>query len=782
MESVGNAISNMLDKSTYIPWNLRSTKGQKKSIRKLINFILEHTDYADKASKAISVLKQLCSELSEAPVISVFMMNRFERGIQYGAADAGVTHRVPPAWSPEGDRQYSFQQYTQDVLLWAAATDIEAPRIGPTVAMRLQGSAKIVVRELDPAILANGALIPDPNGVMVPDGLGGFIPQMVQVTGLQFLMRQLRRRYAPLDQEVQIQAISDLFNFRRHSSESTDELIARFELTIHKAENQGQVLVGEPIQAWMILSAMQIPRDKWQLLLAPTLGALPMDAAQYQQFIQYLRRHGHLTDHHRDKTIQHHYFGQQAEHWNSHGDNQESAEYQDAYNVYPTFQQDDESDIDILSSGHSNDDEPVDFSTDVQGLGPEEAGEKLYLGYRTSKRKFRRFTGQPSRSHRMRVRKQHRKGAGKGFKSRSKQAFLADGTEIWIDDSTGTIISDTYADNVDPIYTANKGSVKGAGKRRKNPIGPDGKIMKCSLCGSEDHFQKFCAKNPNRGIGGGKGQASASSTGYAAHWTQSPGVMPGQPAPMGQYFGGWVESEELECQTCSTFQASIEYADGTTESLFSTEQNEQRKSEAASNSTSGPEPKPLPKHLQKLWSFFSSFAWWNRDAFHARVRLASGKEGVLVDCGAIDNMSGDAWAKRVEKAGNEAGQGTVWSDIRELSVEGVGEGASKASSTAVLPVCLGDGTIDVFKTIVCNQSELPGLYGLNGLSANSAVIDTGNDRLIYPGPAGIKYTLSPGTKVIHMERAQSGHLMVPICEWNKAKVDTHKGRTGKSLF
>ena len=53
------------------------------------------------------------------------------------------------------------------------------------------------------------------------------------------------------------------------------------------------------------------------------------------------------------------------------------------------------------------------------------------------------------------------------------------------------------------------------------------------------------------------------------------------------------------------------------------------------------------------------------------MRLASGKEGVLVDCGAIDNMSGDAWAKRVEKAGNEAGQGTVWSDIRELSVEGV---------------------------------------------------------------------------------------------------------------
>jgi hypothetical protein len=164
VENIGNAIHNMLDNSTYIPWNLRSTKGQRRSIRRLVNFVLEHTEYADKASKAISVLKQLCDELSEVPVISVFMMNRYERGIQYGAADAGVTHRAPPAWSPEGDRHYSFQQYTQDVLLRAAATDIEPQRIGPTVAMRLQGSAKIVVRELDPNILANGVLIPDPNG------------------------------------------------------------------------------------------------------------------------------------------------------------------------------------------------------------------------------------------------------------------------------------------------------------------------------------------------------------------------------------------------------------------------------------------------------------------------------------------------------------------------------------------------------------------------------------------------------------------------------------------
>ena len=84
----------------------------------------------------------------------------------------------------------------------ATATDIEPQRIAATVALRLQGSAKIVVREMDPAILANGAVGAHPQA-----GAQGQ-PAMIQINGLQFLLRQLRRRYAPLDQEVQINSYS----------------------------------------------------------------------------------------------------------------------------------------------------------------------------------------------------------------------------------------------------------------------------------------------------------------------------------------------------------------------------------------------------------------------------------------------------------------------------------------------------------------------------------------------------------------------------------------------
>ena len=43
-----------------------------------------------------------------------------------------------------------------------------------------------------------------------------------------------------------------------------------------------------------------------------------------------------------------------------------------------------------------------------------------------------------------------------------------------------------------------KGSGKGTGRRR-NPIGADGNVMTCSICGSEEHFRAECPRNTNQG-------------------------------------------------------------------------------------------------------------------------------------------------------------------------------------------------------------------------------------------------------------------------------------------
>ena len=40
----------------------------------------------------------------------------------------------PPAWAPEMESTYPFRFWTKDIVLWAAATDIEDARQGPMVA------------------------------------------------------------------------------------------------------------------------------------------------------------------------------------------------------------------------------------------------------------------------------------------------------------------------------------------------------------------------------------------------------------------------------------------------------------------------------------------------------------------------------------------------------------------------------------------------------------------------------------------------------------------------
>ena len=85
-----------------------------------------------------------------------------------------------------------------------------------------------------------------------------------------------------------------------------------------------------------------------------------------------------------------------------------------------------------------------------------------------------------------RLLKQRGKGTGKG---KSRFQFLE------------TLDDDTY----DDIFYGGKGGgrgnrkahwSKGGGKgRKRNPTGPDGRTMTCTICGSETHFRAKCPNN-----------------------------------------------------------------------------------------------------------------------------------------------------------------------------------------------------------------------------------------------------------------------------------------------
>ena len=170
-------------------------------------------------------------------------------------------------------------------------------------------------------------------------------------------------------------------------------------------------------------------------------------------------------------------------------------------------------------------------------------------------------------------------------------------------------------------------------------------------------------------------------------------------------------------------------------------------------------------------SFVCSFPWWLPDvAFHALVRLKSGREGLLVDCGAVSNLAGDRWAKRASVIASQFGQGTDVVQVPTTSVEGVGTGSSKITHKAKVPVCTANGIQGIFEASIVSDSDLPALMGLETLEKNKALIDVSNRKLIYVGSGGYELKLSPGSVTMSLEKVPSGHLLLPSSEWASLKT------------
>jgi len=172
-----------------------------------------------------------------------------------------------------------------------------------------------------------------------------------------------------------------------------------------------------------------------------------------------------------------------------------------------------------------------------------------------------------------------------------------------------------------------------------------------------------------------------------------------------------------------------------------------------------------------FFAFFGKvlcFPWWVPDlAFHALVRLKGNREGLLVDCGAVSNLAGDAWLKRISGIARAFGQGTKVTEAPEQLVEGVGAGSSRITHTATVPIRTANGIDGTFIASIVQNSELPALLGLESLENNNALIDVANRRLVYVGKGGYELKLSPGSIVMQLEKVPSGHLLLPASEWKQ---------------
>ena len=658
--------------------------------------------------------------------------------------------RIPPTWSVESDRRYPLRKYIQDLDLWVRATDLPLERQGPAVALRLTGNVREMIREMPAEMISVGQDIVDAEGNVVEHR-----------TGIQCLVRALNARFGALEQEVQIFNVSELMTFQRYSHESTDEMLSRFDLTMFRATDAGNIAPFNPvIRSWLVLSHLKIPRHSWPMLLAPTPRILPTTEQAYTQMIHYVRRNGHLYEKSGDvmKTLQHPYFGNEvSSHAQpSHAHDQHTywqsnfSTAPDSYSQsYPVMNEtaDDLISWHSYSTGQSNPEEELDWA-DVEVVPADALGEHLYLQYRFAKRRFRAMAHKRGRFK--------GKGKGKGGKGRGKGSFKGKGahaftsTAFWTDPySQNSYLSaeesyDTSYDSYPEIYVMGKGKGGKKGSGRGNPIGKDGKQMLCSTpgCLSPDHFYRDCPlANSKGGKSGGKGtkssfpasQASASST---------QGVRTATFAI--------TDMRQDDVVLPNPAQSMITFADGT-----------------------NPITLNLWNNLNPEQENVTFYPWWqneegnslNVQSYHAKVRLEKG-ESLLVDTGAPKNMTGDAWFLRVSELAKGHGFGSTLLPLKShISVEGVGAGASSCTQEGTVPIALATGEHAHYRAPIVSNSQIPALLGLESLESRRSILDLVHGKLIELGPRPFKIELPPGSRVLQMQKSSTGHMMLPCSEW-----------------
>lgn len=654
-----------------------------------------------------------------------------------------ATGRVPPGWSLENDAKYPLRHWRQDIEVWAASTDVPEARLGPACAQRITGAAKIVVREIPIGTLINGGLVPDAAG------------NPVQLTGIGMLLRILERRYGAAPQEVQIHALSEFMGFVRGHHESTDAVLARFEILLNKAELQGGFQFGPQIKAWLLLSHLRIPRTSWFTLLAPTQGMLPGDDPEYVEFAQYLRRNGHMYDKvaaDPQKTLAQPYYS------SGFSDEPSSSNVHPGNWAFPTWNQTDHGETfpqheddgiswHSFSTGRSDDDEPILWE-DWDDIPPAHVGEAAYLAYRGAKRRWRSFAGKGRPRFKGRSKSgKGGKGAGKGGKSSLPRTF-------WTDDfGNHHVVSENPA-------PADVSSVFFKGKGKGNPIGKDGKVMLCSICHSDQHFRAKCSKGVGKG-GSGSGKANVRTffMGPDVPEASSSHVPEAPPVARPTYFA--MPRNEFQPRSALSEFSHIYFEDGTPAIALTPVVRADALLNVPIN-----EPE-FPNSVLMNSSMY--YPVWGNSAYHARVRLDQG-EAMLVDTGAVGNLSGDLTVRRMEALAKARGHGTEFKQLaKATSVDGVGASASTCVQSAIVPIALPNGQVASYQAALIENSEVPALLGLSSLTEKRVLLDTIHDQLIMVGPGGFEIKLSPGSQVMQCKRSATGHLMLPCSQWDQVK-------------
>ena len=181
-------------------------------------------------------------------------------------------YRIPPAWSPEIESQYSFRAYMTDISLWVLLTDLLPHQQCAAIIMRLGGAAREMARMITPVEMVNGGLR---NGVLVDI--------------VTYLLGAIHARFAALEEESRLTTMTEMLAFARKPGESINALLARYETVRQRAAVEGQFQMSIEGCSLQILRAIGVHSHQLIMLLQPFQGRLPQNDQEFQAMIAQLR-------------------------------------------------------------------------------------------------------------------------------------------------------------------------------------------------------------------------------------------------------------------------------------------------------------------------------------------------------------------------------------------------------------------------------------------------------------------------------------------------------------
>ena len=112
-----------------------------------------------------------------------------------------------------------------------------------------------------------------------------------------YIIAGLHNRFALLDEEARLSAMTEMLAFARTPNEDINALLSRYEVVRQRPAAEGQLVMsieGMPLQ---ILRACDETSQQLIQFLQPFAGRLPTREAQFLELTSSLRRVGHMLEH-----------------------------------------------------------------------------------------------------------------------------------------------------------------------------------------------------------------------------------------------------------------------------------------------------------------------------------------------------------------------------------------------------------------------------------------------------------------------------------------------------